>query len=119
MGAGGGGEEKALSFFRFHLSPFPQKRLILRLAPYSRSRVKIAQFRAIPTLFKDFCVSGTFNNGTSQCKFRIPCLALTGKVVKFSAPKGQRFPITEIIDPGSLGCSHKPMKSFKYFHLEI
>ena len=32
MGEGGGGEEKALSFFRFHLSPFPQKRLILRLA---------------------------------------------------------------------------------------
>ena len=37
MGEGGGGEEKgsfspsALSFFRFHLSPFPQKRLILRL----------------------------------------------------------------------------------------
>ena len=29
MGEGGGGE--ALSFFRFHLSPFPQKRLILRL----------------------------------------------------------------------------------------
>ena len=37
MGEGGGGEEKgsfspsALSLFRFHLSPFPQKRLILRL----------------------------------------------------------------------------------------
>ena len=31
MGEGGGGEEKALSFFRFYLSPFPQKRLILRL----------------------------------------------------------------------------------------
>ena len=37
MGEGGGGEEKgsfspsALSFFGFHLSPFPQKRLILRL----------------------------------------------------------------------------------------
>ena len=31
MEEGGGGEEKALSFFRFHLSPFPQKRLILRL----------------------------------------------------------------------------------------
>ena len=37
MGEGEGGEEKesfspsALSFFRFHLSPFPQKRLILRL----------------------------------------------------------------------------------------
>ena len=30
MGEGGGGE--ALSLFRFHLSPFPQKRLILRLA---------------------------------------------------------------------------------------
>ena len=29
MGEGEGGE--ALSFFRFHLSPFPQKRLILRL----------------------------------------------------------------------------------------
>ena len=29
MGEGGGGE--ALSLFRFHLSPFPQKRLILRL----------------------------------------------------------------------------------------
>ena len=34
MGEGGGGEEKgrpdtALSLFRFHLSPFPQKRLIL------------------------------------------------------------------------------------------
>ena len=39
MGEGGGGEEKgsfspsALSLFRFHLSPFPQKRLILRLPP--------------------------------------------------------------------------------------
>lgn len=88
-------------------------------ALYSSSRVKIAQFRATPTLFKDFCVSGTFINGTSQCKFGIPCLALTGKVVKCSAPKGLRFPITEIIDLGSLGCSHKPMKSFKYFHLEI
>ena len=34
MGEGGGGEKKlsqALSLFRFHLSPFPQKRLILRL----------------------------------------------------------------------------------------
>ena len=37
MGEGGGGEEKgsfspsALSLFRFHLSPFPQKRLILGL----------------------------------------------------------------------------------------
>ena len=39
MGEGGGGEEKgfspsgpsALSLFRFHLFPFPQKRLILRL----------------------------------------------------------------------------------------
>ena len=38
MGEGGGGEGKgrrlspsALSLFRFHLSPFPQKRLILRL----------------------------------------------------------------------------------------
>ena len=39
MGEGGGGEEKGfspfdpspLSLFRFHLSPFPQKRLILRL----------------------------------------------------------------------------------------
>ena len=31
MGEGGGGEEKALSLFRFHLLPFPQKRLILRL----------------------------------------------------------------------------------------
>ena len=37
MGEGGGGEEKGsfspspLSIFRFHLSPFPQKRLILRL----------------------------------------------------------------------------------------
>ena len=37
MGEGGGGEEKGrfLSFsslpFRFHLSPFPQKRLILRI----------------------------------------------------------------------------------------
>ena len=37
MGEGEGGIEKgsfspsALSFFRFHLSPFPQKRLILRL----------------------------------------------------------------------------------------
>ena len=30
MGEGGGGE--ALSLFRFHLSPFPQKRLILRLS---------------------------------------------------------------------------------------
>ena len=35
MGEGGGGE--ALSFFRFHLSPFPQKRLILRLPACSRS----------------------------------------------------------------------------------
>ena len=33
MGEGGGGEE-ALSLFRFHLSPFPQKRLILRLSMY-------------------------------------------------------------------------------------
>ena len=34
MGEGGREEEKgssALSLFRFHLSPFPQKRLILRL----------------------------------------------------------------------------------------
>ena len=39
MGEGGGGEEKGFSpsgpsvlfLFRFHLSPFPQKRLILRL----------------------------------------------------------------------------------------
>ena len=38
MGEGGGGEEKgrpfspsALSLFRFHFSPSPQKRLILRL----------------------------------------------------------------------------------------
>ena len=30
MGEGGGG---ALSLFRFHLSPFPPKRLILRLYP--------------------------------------------------------------------------------------
>ena len=42
MGEGGGGEEKgfspsALSFFRFHLSPFPQKRLILRLSYLSLS----------------------------------------------------------------------------------
>ena len=42
MGEGGGGEEKgsfspsALSFFRFHLSPFPQKRLILRLVKKMR-----------------------------------------------------------------------------------
>ena len=38
MGEGGGGEEKessALSLFRFHLSPFPQKRLILRLRQQS------------------------------------------------------------------------------------
>ena len=39
MGEGGGGEEKgsfspsAVSLFRFHFSPFPQKRLILRLTP--------------------------------------------------------------------------------------
>ena len=35
MGEGGGREEKGrpfLSFFRFHLSPFSQKRLILRLS---------------------------------------------------------------------------------------
>ena len=31
MGEGVGGEDKALSLFRFHLPPFPQKRLILRL----------------------------------------------------------------------------------------
>ena len=36
MGEGGGGEEKGffpspLFLFRFHFSPFPQKRLILRL----------------------------------------------------------------------------------------
>ena len=34
MGEGGG---EALSFFRFHLSPFPQKRLILRLQCTGRS----------------------------------------------------------------------------------
>ena len=37
MGEGEGGEEKALSFFRFHRSPFPQERLILRLPACSRS----------------------------------------------------------------------------------
>ena len=31
MGEGVGEEDKALSLFRFHLPPFPQKRLILRL----------------------------------------------------------------------------------------
>ena len=32
MGEGGGGEETSpLFLFRFHFSPFPQKRLILRL----------------------------------------------------------------------------------------
>ena len=40
MGEGGGGEEKGfspspLSLFRFHLSPFPQKRLILRSFSFS------------------------------------------------------------------------------------
>ena len=49
MGEGGGGEEKggfspsALSLFRFHLAPFPQKRLILRLwlwAPPKKAREK-------------------------------------------------------------------------------
>ena len=43
MGEVGGGEEKekesfspsALSLFRFHLSPFPQKRLILRLGYFN------------------------------------------------------------------------------------
>ena len=32
MGEELGGEEKALSLFRVHLPPFPQKRLILRLS---------------------------------------------------------------------------------------
>ena len=34
MGEGRGEEEKALSLFPFHLSPFPQKRLILRLRAF-------------------------------------------------------------------------------------
>ena len=34
MGEGGGGEEKPLFLFRFHFSPFPQKRLILRLIKF-------------------------------------------------------------------------------------
>ena len=38
MGEGGGGE--ALSLFRFHLSPFPQKRLILRLLSSGGERIK-------------------------------------------------------------------------------
>ena len=45
MGEGGGAEEKgsfspsALSLFRFHLSPFPQKRLILRLIFHEKTSV--------------------------------------------------------------------------------
>ena len=47
MGKGGGGEEKALSPFRFHLSPFPPfsaptgagKSLTFELAPYTFDRL--------------------------------------------------------------------------------
>ena len=43
MGEGGREEEKgssALSLFRFHLSPFPQKRLILRLGREQKKGMK-------------------------------------------------------------------------------
>ena len=48
MGEGGGGEEKGLFLFRFHFSPFPQKRLILRLKN-PEDRVPV-----VPVLFDVF-----------------------------------------------------------------
>ena len=48
---GEGEKRKFLSFFRFHLSPFPQKRLILRLLEY----LKLEHFWTELHIFTEFC----------------------------------------------------------------
>ena len=51
MGEGGGGRGRssALSLFRFHLSPFPQKRLILRLGRPVTQSIQFQQPEIMPS----------------------------------------------------------------------
>ena len=65
MGEGGGGEEKGrenffpspLFFFRFHFSPFPQKRLILRLCYYEKLLLS-KTVQLVTFMVKDYVTCG-------------------------------------------------------------
>ena len=69
MGEGGGGEEKGrfspspLSLFRFHLSPFPQKHLILGLNYYQSNVIALCCNFDSETYLLQYCMClyGKFN----------------------------------------------------------